>query len=137
VYTWGDPDNPGTDYAFKLVNNDEKDYTGSVGLRYTFDDDGWLDGGNSKLDQSFLSFQLHHGGFTSTLNAPAQFNGRTSPSGLGTDSNGNTFAEIDPLVTSDPFNSGDEWFITITVDTTGMDAEEADQLSGNLTIKVE
>jgi hypothetical protein len=120
----GSHESPEDDHAFKIVNQG----TQSVMLKmsYYFTDTGWLDGG---VDQSFINFTLYDtsGGTTesNSENYPKQ-NGynRDYPVGMPTGSN-------DGSNTGDyRFNVGEEYYMVITVDTTGPDASLDDDLSG-------
>ena len=135
-YTWGDPNDPANDHAFKLVNNDESTYQGSgsggpdagaVDFSYAFDDGSWLSNGD---DQSFIRFQVFRsaGGATAGIDftAPDQYQGNTNTlNGVMLDGS-NAWA----------FAPGDEWYVVVTVDTTGSDASTSDELTGALSIDI-
>jgi hypothetical protein len=120
----GSHENPEDDYAFKIVNQG----TQSVMLKmsYYFTDPSWLDGG---AGQPFINFTLYDtsGGQTgkNSENYPRQ-NGydKDYPVGMPTGSNsGSNTGDY-------RFNVGEEYYMVITVDTTGPDASPDDDLSG-------
>jgi hypothetical protein len=119
-YTWGDPENPADDHAFKIVNNDDSGKSYAMKMEYHFDDLGWID---ERQGQSFLKFQLF-GGFGG--------NSRTYPDQRG--SYNRDYALGGPgdesPVGSRRFESGEEWYVVVTVDTTGEYASTDDKLSG-------
>jgi hypothetical protein len=137
-YTWGDPTDPANDYAFKIVNNDEgtnddgsnRDY-GPLTASYEFADDSWLE---QNADQSFIQFQVFEPSPKNIqLDAPAQnfgggFDGVTNISSDGTyeDTSGNRSLDAD-----------EEWYVVVTVDTTGDDASTDDALAGGLTLSLD
>lgn len=125
VTTIGDPDNPEDDYAFKVVNQG----TQSVMLKmnYFFSETDWLGGGD--VGKSFLKFQIFDTGDAPTGSASQKFpiqNGYNkdyplpNPTGSGFGSNTEDYR----------FNVGEEYYVTLTVDTTGAKASMDDKLSG-------
>jgi hypothetical protein len=135
TYTWGDPDNPSSEYAFKLVNNDESTYQGSgsgpageggVTLSYDFSDTSWLDNGDDESYIRFRVFRPSDGRKVIDFTAPDQYRGNTNTyNGAMTDGSN-----------SWPFAPGDQWFVVVSTNTTGSDATTSDDLSGNLTIEI-
>jgi hypothetical protein len=123
-YTWGDPDNPSDSHAFKIVNNDDEGKSYAMKMEYHFDDISWLD---ERQGQSFIKFQL----FDSAGRSPSQ----TYPE------QGNNWNKDYPLggpgddspVGDWRFTPGEEWYVVVTVDTTGEHASVDDDLSGDAT----
>lgn len=120
----GSNDNPATSHAFKIINQGTQSLM--LKMNYYFTDTGWIDGA---VGQSFIKFTLHDtsGGQTgsSSQNFPKQngFNNDFSlgqPTGGGFGSNAGSFR----------FNVGEEYFMVVTVDTTGPRASKEDDLSG-------
>jgi hypothetical protein len=120
----GSHENPEDDHAFKIVNQG----TQSVMLKmsYYFTDPSWLDGG---AGQSFINFTLYDTGDAPTGSSSQDFpiqNGYNKdyplaqPTGSGFGSNTGDYR----------FNVGEEYYMVITVDTTGPDASPDDDLSG-------
>ena len=119
----GSHGNPEDDHAFKIVNQG----TQSVMLQmsYYFTDTSWLDNGTG---QSFINFTLYDtSGITghNSENYPRQNgNNKVFPVGMPTGSNkGSNDGNF-------RFNVGEEYYMVITVDTTGPDASPDDDLSG-------
>ncbi|WP_416838125.1 hypothetical protein [Haloferax sp. DFSO52] len=128
LYTWGDHTDPANDYAFKIVNNDESEYDDVV-FKYELDDDSWVDNATTYDNESFIKFSVY---------SPPQPNGYW---GFMKCPN-NQLATPNPvsrnMPTSGPvdFTPGQVLYVVIDVDTTGVDATVADDLSGKLSIEV-
>ncbi|UWG46458.1 DUF1102 family protein [Halanaeroarchaeum sp. HSR-CO] len=122
TYTWGDPNDPAADHAFKIVNNDEESLV--MKMNYFFTNTGWLT--NHGNGQSFIRFQLFDTGDgptgSSAENYPHQsYNKDYSLGGpTGDWAPGGGYR----------FNSGEEYYMVVTVDTTGPNASTDDDLSG-------
>ena len=120
----GSHENPEDDYAFKIVNQG----TQSVMLKmsYYFTDPSWLDGG---AGQSFINFTLYDtsGGQTgkNSENYPRQ-NGYDKDYPVGMPTGSNSVSNTGDY----RFNVGEEYYMVITVDTTGPDASPDDDLPG-------
>jgi hypothetical protein len=127
VYTWGDHDNPADDHAFKIQNNDESSYQ-NVTFEYAVDDPSWITQSTSYDFQSFLEFTAYNiGGFTDTeMRAPDYALSTPNPRARDLLQPHNALE----------FGSGDEWYIVLDVNTTGVEASVDDDLSGALTIEV-
>jgi hypothetical protein len=126
VYTWGDHSNPASDYAFKLVNNDEQAYNV---VRFTYDvtNDSWIDNNNGDPRESFLRFTAYNlgGNFNTDMEAPQSKKTTADPSSRNM---------LSPH--SFPFESGREWYVVVDANTTAADAGTEDDLTGTLTIDV-
>jgi hypothetical protein len=128
VYTWGDHDSPSDDYAFKIVNNDDQDYDDVV-LTYEVDDDSWIDNSTTYNNESFVRFTAYGSGdpngYWGSMKCPNNQLGTPNPVSRN-------------LPTSGPvdFEVGQELYIVVDVDTTGVDATMDDDLTGTLTIEV-
>ncbi|HKL28962.1 MAG TPA: hypothetical protein VJ898_06800 [Natrialbaceae archaeon] len=128
VYTWGDHDSPSDDYAFKIVNNDDQDYDDVV-LTYGLDDDSWVDNSTTYNNESFIRFTAYGSGdpdgYWGSMKCPNNQLGTPNPVSRN-------------LPTSGPvdFEVGQELYIVVDVDTTGVDATMDDELAGALTVEV-
>ncbi|WP_340100273.1 hypothetical protein [Salinibaculum salinum] len=128
-YTWGDPDDPASNYAFKIVNNDSQDYDDLI-LEYELEDDSWVDNSTTYSNESFIKFHtLGSGdpdGYWADIRAPNNALGTPIPVSKN-------------LPTSGPvdFESGQEVYVVVEVNTTGSLATTDDDLTGSLTIKAE
>ncbi|HKL28963.1 MAG TPA: hypothetical protein VJ898_06805 [Natrialbaceae archaeon] len=124
VYTWGDPSDPASDYAFKIVNNDDAGESYAMKMNYYFANTGWVQGNGN--GQSFIRFEVHDVGDgptgSSAENYPHQSYNRDYS--LGGPTGDNT------PVGNYRFNPGEEYYVTVTVDTTGPNASVDDDLSG-------
>ncbi|UWG46457.1 DUF1102 family protein [Halanaeroarchaeum sp. HSR-CO] len=129
TYTWGDPDDPAADHAFKIVNNDGQDYDDLI-LGYDLDDDSWVDHSTTYSNESFIRFDAFGegdpDGYWASLKAPNNELGTPIPVSRS-------------MPTSDPvdFEAGQEIYVVIDVDTTGSLATLDDDLTGTLTVTVE
>lgn len=121
-YTWGDPDDPEHDHAFKIQNNDEGSF--AMKMNYYFTDTSWIDGNGN--GQSYIRFEVHDTG-----DGPTGSSGENYPHR----SYNRDYSLGGPTGDNDPtgpyrFNPGEEYYVTVTVDTTGPDADVDDNLSG-------
>jgi len=121
----GSHENPEDDYAFKIVNQGTQ--SAMLKMSYYFTDPSWLDGG---AGQSFINFTLYDTGDSPTGSSSQDFpiqNGYNKDYPLAQP----TGSGFGPKNTEDyAFNVGEEYYMVITVDTTGPDASPDDDLSG-------
>jgi hypothetical protein len=121
-YVWGDPNDPANDHAFKIVNNDDQSYM--LKMNYFFENTGWIS--NSGQGQSHLNFEIFDGtGSSSARDYPDQRNYNRDyslgmPRGSAFGSNTGSYR----------FNPGEEFYVVVTVDTTGPNASTSDDLTG-------
>jgi hypothetical protein len=130
TYTWGDHDNPSESYAFKLTNNDERDFA-TVEFEHELNDKSWVTLSQTlQSDQSHLTFTAYNiGGSAQTyMDAPEY--------GLDTSDGPRTRDFLKPHRPRHYFRSGDVWYVVVDADTTGADAGTEDNLSGKLSISV-
>jgi hypothetical protein len=120
----GSLENPEEEHAFRIVNRGTQSLM--LKMNYFFTDTSWLDGGE---DQSFINFTLFDTGDAPTGSSSQDFpiqNGYNRdyplahPTGSGFGSNTGPYR----------FNPGEEYYMIVTVDTTGPDASRDDDLSG-------
>jgi hypothetical protein len=151
VTTIGDPDEPETEYAFKISNQGTQAVT--ISVSYDFDDGSWINTQSYEPnDQSFMALEAfgeagpinddltNGGGYGRTATFPDQ----TGAGGNATNSweskggpwitawhqiqNGSRYYEL---------AEGKTWYFTLRVDTTGDDAQMSDNLSGTLKIRAD
>ena len=123
-YTWGDPNDPANDHAFKLVNNDDSGESYAMKMNYYFANTGWIQGNGN--GQSYIRFEVHDVG-----DGPTGSSGENYPH----QSYNKDYSLGGPTGDNTPtggfrFNPGEEYYVTVTVDTTGPNASTADDLSG-------
>ena len=129
TYTWGDPDDPENDYAFKIANATSQEYDDLI-LSYELDDDSWVDNSTTYDNESFIRFdtfgQGDPDGYWGSIKCPN--NQLSTPNPVSRN-----------MPTSGPvdFEAGQEIYVVIDVDTTGVLATLDDDLSGKLTIEVD
>jgi hypothetical protein len=120
----GSHENPSNDHAFKIINQGTQSLM--LKMNYYFNDTSWLDGGQG---QSFINFTLYDTGDGPTGSSSQSFpiqNGYNrdyplaQPTGSGFGSNTKDYR----------FNVGEEYYMVITIDTTGPKASTDDDLSG-------
>ncbi|QSG16012.1 DUF1102 family [Halapricum desulfuricans] len=120
----GSHENPADEHAFKIVNQGTQSLM--LKMSYYFTNTDWLDGG---AGQSFINFTLYDTGDAPTGSSSQSFpiqNGYNKdyplaqPTGSGFGSNTEGYR----------FNVGEEYYMVITVDTTGPNASPDDDLSG-------
>ena len=123
-YTWGDPDDPASNHAFKLVNNDDSGESYAMKMNYYFKNTDWIQGNGN--GQSYIRFEVYDTGDgptgQSAENYPHQSYNKDYSLGGPTGDNSPTG--------NYRFNSGEEYYVVVTVDTTGANASTADDLSG-------
>jgi hypothetical protein len=138
LYTWGDPENPANDHAFKIVNNDESGESYSVEMTYDYDR-SWVEGSASwdQNYQSYIEFEVfdEDGNFAGrpkwarSQQWPDQgqygSRGSDTPLTLG-----------DGAAENRALNSGEAWYFVVRVDTTGEDASKDDKLAGQATFNL-
>ena len=128
-YSWGDPNDPANDFAFKIVNNDGQDYDDLI-LEYELEDDSWVDNSTTYDNESFIRFDTYGqgdpDGYWAGIKCPNNQLGTPNP----VSKNMPTSGPVD-------FESGQAVYVVVETDTTGVDADLADDLSGSLTINVE
>lgn len=121
----GSHEDPENDHAFKIVNRGTQSVM--FKMNYYFTSTDWLDGGQG---QSFINFTLYDVGDSPTGSSSQDFpiqNGynrdypleQPTGSGFGSKNTGDY-----------AFNVGEEYYMVITVDTTGPNASPDDDLSG-------
>jgi hypothetical protein len=137
-YTWGDPNDPANDHAFKLVNNDDSGESYSVEMTYDYDR-SWVNGSASwdQNYQSYIEFEVfdEDGNFASrpkwarSQQWPDQgqygSRGSDTPLTLG-----------DGAAENRALNSGEAWYVVVRVDTTGEHASTNDDLTGTATFNL-
>ncbi|WP_136690115.1 hypothetical protein [Halorhabdus amylolytica] len=120
----GSHENPANEHAFKIVNQGTQSLM--LKMNYYFTDTDWLDGG---AGQSFINFTVYDTGDSPTGSSSQSFpiqNGYNKdyplphPTGSGFGSNTEDYR----------FNVGEEYYMVITVDTSGPNASLDDDLSG-------
>jgi hypothetical protein len=134
VTTIGDPDNPEDEYAFKIMNQGTQSVM--FKMNYYFEETGWIE--NNGNGQSHLTFEVFDtsGGPQDATGSMAEdyphqsYNrdhslGQPSGSGFGSNS---AYYRFDP---------GDEYYMVVTVDTTGANAAKDDDLSGTAVIQAD
>lgn len=123
----GSLETPSENYAFKLVNRGTQSLM--VKMSYYFTDTSWLNAGGGVVGQSFINFQLFDTGDGPTGHSSQNFpiqNGYNRdyplahPTGSGFGSNTGGYR----------FNVGEEYYMVVTIDTTGSKASTDDALSG-------
>jgi len=128
-YTWGDPDDPASNYAFKIVNNDSQAYDDLI-LEYELEDDSWVDNSTTYSNESFIKFHTQGSGdpdgYWADLEAPNNALGTPIPVSRNLPTSGGV-----------DFDSGQEVYVVVEVNTTGDLATTDDDLAGSLTIKAE
>jgi len=130
-YTWGDPDNPQEDYAFKIANNANEDYN-DVTFTYTVENDEWIEEENWEGQSGYdvparIRFVVYD-----QLNYPDDF---VAPDVAGPGTNPSSETPDYSL------ESGESWPVVVEIDTTGRDGYEnlsdiEQDLSGTLEIEV-
>ena len=126
VYTWGDHDNPASDHAFKITNQDNSTYN-DVTFSYDVENDGWIQRHDwNKGEESILKFTVYASGAMTDMVAPNHALMTMNP--------------VSRNITGPhswlQFAPGDEWYVVVDIDTTGPYASTEDDLSGDLTIEV-
>ena len=120
----GSHENPAESHAFKIINQGTQSLM--LKMNYYFTNTDWL---NSGEGQSFIKFTIHDTGDGPTGSSSQKFpiqNGYNrdyplaQPTGSGFGSNTSDYR----------FNVGEEYYMVITVDTTGPNASPDDDLSG-------
>ena len=118
----GSHENPEDDHAFKIVNQGTQSVM--LKLNHYFTNTEWI--GSKDAEQSFIQYTLiDTDGGRSTQTFPNDFNTRKEkslgmPFGTSFESSNNDRR----------FNVGEEFFVVITIDTTGSEASLDDDLSG-------
>jgi hypothetical protein len=128
VTTIGDPNNPEDEHAYKVVNQG----TQSVMFKqnYYFTETDWIEGNGN--GQSHINFEvLANSSESFAADFPAQGPNRDSsvgnPEGSSFGSNSGGFR----------FNVGEEYYVVITIDTTGANASQDDKLGGTAVIEAD
>ncbi|WP_229110566.1 hypothetical protein [Halapricum desulfuricans] len=129
VYKWGTGDD---NYAFALVNNDDSAYE-IIDFTYELNDASWLDDDYEYKEdsESFIEFDVSTDGYSEVARFPEVISPDPTMK--------KTTKRIHGKDEGTTFNSGDEWPVVVTVNTTeghsGDDLSNVD-LSGELTIEV-
>lgn len=126
--TIGDPDNPADEHAFKVTNQGTQSVM--FKMNYYFQNTGWIDGNGN--GQSHINFEVFaNASESNSEDYPHQGYNRDyslgNPEGSNDGSNTGGYR----------FNVGEEYYVVITIDTTGADAEESDDLSGTAVIEAD
>jgi len=145
VTTIGDPDEPETEYAFKISNNGTQAV--SLFLSYDFDDASWVNEGQyGDVDQSFIAVKgfgvnlPDSGGaqWGRTAQFPPQRDGHNTNDAISGEESGTTPEQ--QIYAGNRYYElpvGESWYFVIKVDTTGDDAQISDDLSGTLQIRAD
>jgi hypothetical protein len=129
VTTIGDPDNPADEYAFKITNQGTQSVM--FKMNYYFSNTGWIQG--SGQGQSHINFEVFANANESAARDYPDQRGynkdyslaNAEGSGFGSNTGGYRF------------NVGEEYYVVITIDTTGPNAAETDDLSGTAVIEAD
>jgi hypothetical protein len=127
--TIGDPDNPTDEYAFKVTNQGTQSVM--FKMNYYFNNTGWIQ--NAGQGQSHINFEVFaNANESASRDYPDQRNynrdyslGNAEGSGFGSNTGGYRF------------NVGEAYYVVITIDTTGDNASESDDLSGTAVIEAD
>jgi hypothetical protein len=126
VTTIGDPANPADEYAFKIRNLGTDSLM--VKLNYYFENPGWIE---PNTDQSFLRFEIHDSGdYTQSSSQTYPEQGSSLDHSLGHP----TGAAFGSNPDDERLEVGEEYYMTLTVDTTGSNAAADDDLTGTAEI---
>ncbi|MDB2275161.1 hypothetical protein PM022_11510 [Halorubrum ezzemoulense] len=133
-YSWGDPSDLSANWAFRITNNDQsgQDYAAKATYEFNGSNRDSVDDGN----ESFIKFTMNND-FGDPISQPFPDQGgngaRNNDAPLtGPGSyNGSDIAENRKL------ESGETWYFAVTVDTTGADADQSDNLSGSLKFELD
>lgn len=127
----GDPADPANEHAFAVKNQGTQALM--FKMNYYLSNPGWVEN-NGNNDQSHLQFTVHDAGGADGRNGshsmkyPAPNGNRDDslgqPTGSGFGSNTGTYK----------FDVGETYYVTMTIDTTGANAEKSDDLSGTAVI---
>lgn len=128
--TWGDHDNPSSDHAFKIVNNDDAGQYYALAMEYHFDDISWID---QRVGQSYIQFTLYDTDGTAGDYGKADSEDYPKQNGYNKDYPVTGPGDSTP-VQSRKLAPGEEWYFVVDVDTTGEHASTDDKLSGDATI---
>ena len=128
VTTIGDPDNPADEHAFKVVNQGTQAVM--FKMNYYFDETAWIQ--NSGQGQSHINFKAFGDQGSSSRDYPDQrgYNRDYSlgqPEGSADGNNAGSYK----------FTPGEEYYVVITIDTTGPNASKDDDLSGTAVIQAD
>lgn len=129
ITTIGDPDNPADEYAFKVTNQGTQSVM--FKMNYYFNNTGWIQ--NAGQGQSHINFEVFaNASESASRDYPDQrgYNkdhslANAEGSGFGSNTGGYRF------------NVGEEYYVVITIDTTGPNAAESDDLSGTAVIEAD
>jgi hypothetical protein len=128
VTTIGNHDNPQDSYAFKVTNQGTQALLFS--MNYFFANTGWLQ--NNGTGQSHINFTVYGDGQSYSTDYPRQGPNRdrslAQPSGGATGdaaNRGNGYR----------FEPGDQYYVVISIDTTGANAATTDDLSGTAVLQ--
>lgn len=125
--TIGDPTNPTDEYAFKVINQGTQDLM--FKMNYYFQDTTWIE--NKGQDQSYLEFLVANGGGSSASRTYPDQRGYNKDYSLG-NPEGSGFGDN---TGNYKFNVGEEYYVVITVDTSGANASPEDDLSGTAVLQ--
>jgi hypothetical protein len=126
--TIGDPDNPADEHAFKVTNQGTQSVM--FKMNYYFQNTGWIDGNGN--GQSHINFEVFANA-SESISEDYPHQGYNKDYSLG-NAEGSSFGSNSGGYR---FNVGEEYYVVITIDTTGPDAEESDDLSGTAVIEAD
>ena len=129
VTTIGDPDNPADDYAFKITNQGTRPLM--FKMNYFLSNTGWIQ--NAGQGQSHLNFEVFGDGQSMSRDFPDQ-RGYNQDHSLGNPSGGG-FGDASSRGTGYRFDPGDEYYMIVSIDTTGPNASKTDDLTGTAVLE--
>ncbi|MYL16822.1 hypothetical protein GLW36_09220 [Halorubrum terrestre] len=134
VTTIGDPDNPQTNHAFKIIHQGTQPVL--FKMNYYITNTGWIQ--NNGNGQSHMTFEVFGDGGSTAENYPHQsYNNDFSlgqPNGSGFGESGTPYSAPN-RGDGYRFNPGDEYYMVMSVNTTGSNASKNDDLSGTAVLE--
>jgi len=138
VYTWGNSEDPETNYAFKIVNQDNSGQSYSVTMTYDYDR-SWVNG-SAPWDQnyqSYIEFEIFDGdGHFATRPKWARSQQWPDQGSNGSRGSDSPLTLGDGAAENRALNPGESWYVVVRVDTTGEDASVDDELAGKATFEL-
>jgi len=129
VTTIGDPDNPADEHAFKVTNQGTQSVM--FKMNYYFSNTDWIQGAGQ--GQSHINFEVFANANESNAKDYPDQRGYNRDYSLGNPEGSNDGSNTGGY----RFNVGEEYYVVITIDTTGPDAAESDDLSGTAVIEAD